>query len=256
MKTTLRIAILCGALFLIPAAKAAIYTGSWKNTTFGSTGALKIDLTLKDNRAKGSLDIDGNVFGGADPPPIPFNFPFDSKKPAKFKISNTILGTLSGSYATNGDLSVTITKTPGGFPEEARVKAKINLKLRMFTATYEIDDNGALFAEGTAEAHVPTAPIVKAPSKVNVTSKTGKATAKVTSNTKIVKIKASSPDGATVNVTGNNPYTIKAGKLKKPVNRVKFTVTNADGLKTTKTIKFVRTDLKKAVLESMIGGTG
>lgn len=252
MKTPLRIAILCGALFLIPAAKAAIYTGSWKNTTFGSTGALKIDLTLKDNRASGSLDIDGNVFGGADPPAIPFNFPFNPDKPAKFKISNTVLGTLSGSYAPDGRLDVVIRNTPGGFPKEARIAAKINLKLRMFTATYEIDDDSGLFAEGTAAAHVPTAPKIKTPARVEVSRKVKTISVKVVSNTKIKSFKVTSPDGAGLKVTGKNPYEVTVSKLTKPETRIIITAVNADGLKKSKTVRFVRTDAKDALLERLL----
>jgi hypothetical protein len=246
MKTTLGILIASMALLLAPSASSAIYTGTWKNTTFGSSGALKIDVTIKDNRAKGSLDLDGNVFGGADPPAIPFNFPFNPNTAGKFKVSGTLLGNLAGTYSKDGDLTVTITKTPGGFPKETRIDGKLDLKLQTFKATYEIDDDAGLFAEGTAAAHVHKKPVIKAPSEVKVTGKTGEASAKVVSNTKIKNVKASSPDGATVKISGNNPYLIKAGKLNKPTNRVIFSATNADGLTQTKTIRFIRTDLKSA----------
>lgn len=251
MKTPLRITILCGALFLIPAAHAALYTGSWKNTTFGSSGAMKIDLTIKDGRAKGSLDLDGNVFGGADPPAIPFNFPFNPNKAGKFKVNGTLLGNLAGTYDTNGDLNVTITNSPGGFPKETRINAKIDLKLQTFNATYEIDDAEGLFAEGTAEAHVHKAPKIKSPAEIEATKKTGQTSAKVISNTKITKFQVTSPDGATIQVSGTNPYVIKVGKLKQPVTRVVLRATNADGLTKTKTVKFIRTDLAPALLDAM-----
>lgn len=252
MKTPLRIAIVCGALFLIPAAHAALYTGRWNNTTFGSSGALKIDLTIKDGRAKGNVDIDGNVFGGADPPAIPFNFPFNPNKAGKFKVTGTLLGDLAGNYTTDGDLNVTITNTPGGFPEEARIKAKINLKLQTFKATYEIDDSEGLFAEGKAEAHVHKPPTIKTPSEVEVTNKTGKTSAKIVSNTEITEVSISSPDGAAIEVSGSNPYVIKVGKLNKPVTRVVIRATNADELTRSKTVKFIRTDLAPAMLDSLL----
>lgn len=236
---------------MIPAAHAALYTGSWKNITFGSSGAMKIDLTIKDGRAKGSLDLDGNVFGGADPPAIPFNFPFNPNKAGKFKVTGTLLGNLAGNYTTDGDLNVTITDTPGGFPEETRIKAKINLKLQTFKATYEIDDTGGLFAEGTAEAHVHKAPTIKSPAEIEVTKKTGQTSAKVVSNTKITKFQVTSPDGATIQVSGTNPYVIKVGKLNQPITRVVLRATNADGLTKTKTVKFIRTDLAPALLDAM-----
>lgn len=251
MKTPLRIAIVCGALLLVPTTQAAIYIGSWKNTTFGSTGALKIDLTLKDSRAKGVLDVDGNVFGGADPPPIPFNFPFDPDKNGKFKITGTILGDLAGAYTTNGDLNVTITHIPGGFLTKVSIDSHIDLKLETFAATYQIFNSGGLYAEGTAAAHVHKAPAVKLAKTVNVDGKTGSTTAKVTSNTKIKKVVVGSPDGAKVTFTGDNPYLIKVGGLNQATTRVKFSVTNADKLTTTKTVKFIRTDLAPLLLDSL-----
>lgn len=243
MKTTLRIAIVSGALFLNPAAQAAIYTGSWKNTTFGSSGALKIDLTIKDNRAKGSVDLDGNVFGGADPPAIPFNFPFTPNKAGKFKVTGTLLGDLAGTYTQDGGLNVKITNTPGGFPKETRVKAQIDLKLQTFKATYEIDDSEGLFAEGKAEAHVRKAPLIKTPSEVEVTKPTGKTSVKIISNVKVTQVAIDSPDGATIQVSGTNPFVITAGKLNRPVTRVVIRATNADELTRSKTVRFIRTDL-------------
>ncbi len=53
---------------------AGTYSGDWNNTTFGSTGAIDMELDV-DAEAESAiirLDLGGFVFGGADPDPIVF----------------------------------------------------------------------------------------------------------------------------------------------------------------------------------------
>jgi hypothetical protein len=46
------------------------YTGSWNNTTFGSTGTASMQISYNATTKVASItfDVNGNVFGGADPP--------------------------------------------------------------------------------------------------------------------------------------------------------------------------------------------
>ncbi len=53
-----------------PSQLAGNFTGAWNNTTFGSTGAARLNLSINSttNVATINIDVDGNVFGGPDPP--------------------------------------------------------------------------------------------------------------------------------------------------------------------------------------------
>lgn len=90
-----------GAAGLTPAKAVGSWTGSWNNTTFGSTGASKATVTTDEATKKVTfkLDLDGNVFGGVNPPEETFTGTYDD---AQF--------TVSGSSATFGMLSLTVKK--------------------------------------------------------------------------------------------------------------------------------------------------
>jgi hypothetical protein len=53
-----------------PTQLAGNYTGTWTNTTFGSTGSSSLQLSYNATTKVATItfDVNGNVFGGADPP--------------------------------------------------------------------------------------------------------------------------------------------------------------------------------------------
>ncbi len=52
-------------------ALAGAWTGSWTNTTFASSGSvlLRLSFDLPNQAVQATIDLGGNAFGGADPPP-------------------------------------------------------------------------------------------------------------------------------------------------------------------------------------------
>lgn len=252
MKTTTQWFVIAALVFAAPLASAAIYEGSWKNKTFDSTGALTLDLNITKSKVTGSLDLDGPVFGGGDPPAIPFNFSRKKNGSGSIKILGSSLGDITGTFNSNGKLDFKITNIPGGFLTEARLDGKFDLKLEKFKATYEIDNADGLYAEGSAAAHVHKAPVVKAPGIVTVNGKTGEVTVKVVSNTKITGFTATADGGAKVTVVGKNPYHISVKKMTLPTTRLTIVVSNADGLETTEVVKFV----KRKPAAWLLGGRG
>lgn len=76
---------------------AGNWTGRWENLTFGSKDSasltVTIDTTLRTLSAV--LDLDGNVFGGSDPPPITLNGVYDDEG-----------FSASGSQAPYGDMTL------------------------------------------------------------------------------------------------------------------------------------------------------
>ncbi|MGI8785673.1 MAG: hypothetical protein ACR2L2_18730 [Acidobacteriota bacterium] len=54
---------------------AGNYTGQWNNLRFGSSGSMTTNIVVDTNNLTGSftLDLNGSVFGGNDPPPETYN---------------------------------------------------------------------------------------------------------------------------------------------------------------------------------------
>jgi hypothetical protein len=75
---------------------AGSYTGSWLNLSFGSSGPASATVVVDQvsRTVDLTLDLDGNVLGGANPPPETFTGPYDS---TGFSVS--------GSSSVFGDVS-------------------------------------------------------------------------------------------------------------------------------------------------------
>jgi Carboxypeptidase regulatory-like domain len=84
------------------AKEAGTWAGTWRNTSFGTTGTIAMVVTV-DTVAQTMqivLDVNGNVFGGADPPAETFNGPY-----------TTTGATLTRPSSVFGNVTVTVTPT-------------------------------------------------------------------------------------------------------------------------------------------------
>lgn len=241
MKTLKSLLLLPAFLLLPPLATASVYTGSWENKTFSTTGALTIDFEIKKTSVSGSFDFDGPVFGAGDPPAIKFKAPLKSNGSGSFTVIGTGVGDIAGSFTSKGKLTITITNIPGGVLTAARINGKFDLALEKFNATYEIDNGGGLFANGVAEAHVPKPAVIKMARKVTVTGKTARTPITVETNTGITSIAADAKGTATVKVKGKkSPYQLVVSNMTGPTAKVTVTVRNADGFISKKVVRFVK----------------
>jgi len=127
---------------------AGAWSGSWTNTTFGSTGAIEATIEFNpDGTGVLTFDAGGFIFGAFDPPSVTFNASFDA-------IGVTI--DLPGD-AIFGDVTVTInpdgTFTMVGdlVPTDgiARVEATGTFTETSVEGTYTVFFDGSGVAEGT-----------------------------------------------------------------------------------------------------------
>jgi hypothetical protein len=51
---------------------AGTYTGTWNNTTFGSSGGAELQISFAGSDATFLVDMDGSAFGLVDPDPVSF----------------------------------------------------------------------------------------------------------------------------------------------------------------------------------------
>lgn len=220
--------------------QGAVYLGSWRNTTFGTTGGLRIELNRSETTVAVKLDLNGNVFGSVDPPPIAFSAPLNKLGGGTFKVAGTALGDLSGSFTPAGKLSLSITNIRGGLLSAFRLTGGFDLVRETFSGSYVIHTTTGPYAHGTAAARVRKPPVISMPSVVSFHGTTAEVTARVTSNSRILKVTATSPDGAVVTASGTTTVRITASRMLKTRNRVMLSVTNADQRTATRTVTFVK----------------
>lgn len=135
----------------IAAAEAfmATYEGEWNNTTFGSTGALTIEVTEVSEFGFMliQMDVDGNAFGGADPDANLIEIDLVPDPPQI--LGSSLLGDALLEIGENGQWVVTATPPGLGLP----FTAEVMLTEDGFEGTYVIEnEDGSVFAEGTFSA--------------------------------------------------------------------------------------------------------
>ncbi len=89
------------------------WTGTWDNTTFASTGAGTVTVTFADPTLTLDLDLDGNIFGGANPPLESFTATTTTASATMDPAVSAVYGTLSGTLSATGTLTITGTSIPG-----------------------------------------------------------------------------------------------------------------------------------------------
>lgn len=89
------------------------WAGTWTNTTFSSTGAVSVDVSQTGDTFTLQFDMDGNVFGGANPALETFTATVSSANASLVSFTSSVYGTLTGTLAANGTLTASGTAIPG-----------------------------------------------------------------------------------------------------------------------------------------------
>jgi hypothetical protein len=95
---------------------AGDWSGSWRNTTFGSTGGAEATVVVnEDGTVEVALDLGGFVFGLSDPPSITFTGTYDADG-GRFAVQDDpLFGDLTVNVANSGVITGGIENNPLGF---------------------------------------------------------------------------------------------------------------------------------------------
>ena len=96
-----------------PTAVSATFAGTWRNTTFGSTGSASITITGDSytQAYSGTSSVGGNVFGGAPPPPEIYANIF-TPAGGTFTTHSTFYGDVTMTVLPNGTFTLTAENIP------------------------------------------------------------------------------------------------------------------------------------------------
>ena len=122
--------LVCGLAIVLPAAvvcgQEGTYVGSWTNTTFGSTGGATIIVEFNGFDVEITADLDGGVFGLADPPPVSITGTLDGSGGAVLSLpGDPIFGDFNGSVSPAGEIQGTFTNLPVAFITEVTADGQI-----------------------------------------------------------------------------------------------------------------------------------
>ena len=122
------------------------YEGGWTNLTFGSTGPVRLEVTLDETTLvlTVTIDLGGNVFGGSDPPPITVDIEIDD---ASSQFSSPLFGGVTATIA-DGNLMLSATNIPA--PGIARMDVSGLVASTGSDLQYLIEFDDGSTAEGTA----------------------------------------------------------------------------------------------------------
>lgn len=95
-------------------AQAGLYTGSWTNTTFGSTGAADAEVIISPPNVSFMLDLDGFVFGESDPTPLTLSGLLNPDGTVSFTpvMGHPTYGDVTGSVTAAGVITATGANVP------------------------------------------------------------------------------------------------------------------------------------------------
>jgi hypothetical protein len=89
------------------------WSGTWNNTTFSSTGAVSVVVAQTGDQYTLQFDMDGGVFGGANPPLEAFTATVSQVNASLVSLTSSVYGTLTGTLNANGTLTGSGTAIPG-----------------------------------------------------------------------------------------------------------------------------------------------
>ncbi|MCR9244892.1 MAG: hypothetical protein NXI31_07660 [bacterium] len=123
------------------------WTGTWTNTTFTSTGAVTMTVSQSGSTFNVAFDMDGNVFGGANPALENFSATIASTNADLVSITSSVYGTVTGSLASDGTLTLNGTGIPGAVDRFALTGS---WGASQITANVTITFDNSSVANGTA----------------------------------------------------------------------------------------------------------
>jgi len=130
-----------------PTIYAGNWTGQWLNTTYTTTGAASATVTVDQGAGTVSfnMDMDGNVLGGTNPPPVDFTGTYNATG-ATFNATGTVFGDVAATVDANGNISGTLTNLPGG--NVNRVEVTGSLTATTMNINYTVFFTGGGTANG------------------------------------------------------------------------------------------------------------
>jgi hypothetical protein len=86
---------------------AGEWSGSWENTTFGSTGGARAVIDVQpDGDATFTIDLDGMVFGALDPDPMSYEGTYDADGAVFEAPSDPLFGDLTITVDADGEVTI------------------------------------------------------------------------------------------------------------------------------------------------------
>lgn len=139
-----------GGTVFNPVPFAGTWTGAWNNTTFSTTGPASMAITIDSTAKTGtmSMDLDGNVFGGPNPPADSLAGPYNDTSMTVTGTSPTF-GNLSFTVDKNGNFTGGSTTVPGGFVSSITYTGTINSTTIALNYTIVFTDPANGTANGT-----------------------------------------------------------------------------------------------------------
>ncbi|MBI5852595.1 MAG: hypothetical protein HZB39_16400 [Planctomycetes bacterium] len=102
-----------GTTIFDPTAFLGTWAGTWTNTTFSSTGAANVVVAQNGSDLTFTVDLDGNVFGGANPAAEVFTAIFDTSRVSLGATTSAVYGDLTGTLNANGSYTISGTNING-----------------------------------------------------------------------------------------------------------------------------------------------
>lgn len=125
------------------------YTGTWTNTTFASTGAASVTISENSGMLSVAVDLDGNVFGGANPASETFMATINTNDATiGTAVTSTVYGDVTATLGGNGTLTISGINIPGSVDTFSLTGSIVNGQIQA-NVTITFDAGGSAAATAT-----------------------------------------------------------------------------------------------------------
>ena len=128
------------------------WSGSWNNTTFGSTGPFDLTITPDGTNIDITSDLGGFVFGQGDPDPESYSFDLATLAGSvgqAVSVDSETFGPLSITLVSAATIEIEALSVPA--PGIATLRASATVQPGLISGTYDIEFDGGDTAAGTFE---------------------------------------------------------------------------------------------------------
>ena len=128
------------------------WSGSWDNTTFGSTGPVDLTITADGTVIEVTSDLGGFVFGQGDPDPESYKFDLATLAGSAGEpvmMDSEVFGTLTMTATSATTIEIEALSVPA--PGIATFRASTTVQAGVISGTYDIEFDSGDAAAGTFE---------------------------------------------------------------------------------------------------------
>lgn len=130
-------------------AQTAMFSGTWNNTTFSSSGAARFTIQFQADQASFTFDLDGSVFGQSNPAPVTLPGTIGPGSIVFSKNGDSFYGDMTIEIGFDGSMSIVFDNIPAAGIDRMEASGQLDDSSNQQMVNYTVFFTGSGTAVGT-----------------------------------------------------------------------------------------------------------